>query len=49
VAQLIKVNPRLCRGTHFVSTVGLDENVVRAFIKEQGKEKERYEQLSLWK
>ena len=34
---------------YFVSTVGLDEEVVRAYIREQEKEEERYEQLSLWK
>jgi len=28
--------------------VGLDEDVVRAYIREQEKEDERYEQLSLW-
>lgn len=33
---------------YFVSTVGLDEDVVRADIREQEKEEERYEQLSLW-
>ena len=34
---------------YFVSTVGLDEEVVKAYIREQEKEEERYEQLSLWK
>jgi len=34
---------------YFVSTVGLDEGVVKAYIREQEKEEERYEQLSLWK
>ncbi|NOT10460.1 MAG: IS200/IS605 family transposase [Methylococcaceae bacterium] len=34
---------------YFVSTVGLDEEVVRAYIREQEKEEERYEQLRLWK
>jgi len=29
--------------------VGLDEEVVKAYIREQEKEEERYEQLSLWK
>jgi len=33
----------------FVLTVGLDEQAVRAYIKEQEKEEARYEQLSLWK
>ncbi|MDD5758775.1 MAG: hypothetical protein PHI06_06795 [Desulfobulbaceae bacterium] len=33
----------------FVSTVGADEAVVRANIKEQGKEDQRIEQLSLFK
>ena len=28
---------------YFVSTVGLDDNVVSAYIREQEKEKERYE------
>jgi putative transposase len=34
---------------YFVSTVGLDEEVVKAYIREQKKEEEHYEQLSLWK
>jgi putative transposase len=34
---------------YFVSTVGLDEEMVRNYIKEQEREEERYEQLSLWK
>lgn len=34
---------------YFESTVGLDEEVVRAYIREQEKEEERYEQLNLWK
>jgi putative transposase len=34
---------------YFVSTVGLDEEVVKAYTREQEKEEERYEQLSLWK
>jgi hypothetical protein len=29
--------------------VGLDEEVVKAYIREQEKEEEHYEQLSLWK
>ena len=33
----------------FVSTVGLDEEMVRNYIREQEREDERYEQLSLWK
>lgn len=33
---------------YFVSTVGLDEDVVKAYIREQEKEDEHYEQLSLW-
>jgi putative transposase len=33
----------------FVSTVGLDEEMVRNYIREQEREEERYEQLSLWK
>ena len=32
---------------YFVSTVGLDEAMVRAYIREQKKEDERYEQLKL--
>jgi putative transposase len=32
---------------YFVSTVGLDEALVRAYIREQEKEDERYEQLKL--
>lgn len=31
---------------YFVSTVGLDEEVVRAYIREQEKEEGRYEQLA---
>ena len=34
---------------YFVSTVGLDEEVVRAYIREQEQEDGRYEQLSLLK
>ena len=34
---------------YFVSTVGLDEDVVKAYIREQEKEEEHYEQLSLWR
>jgi putative transposase len=34
---------------YFVSTVGLDEDMVRNYIREQEREDERYEQLSLWK
>ena len=33
----------------FVSTVGLDEEMVRNYIREQEREDERFEQLSLWK
>lgn len=32
---------------YFVSTIGLDEVMVRAYIREQEKEDERYEQLKL--
>ena len=32
---------------YFVSTVGLDEDMVRAYIREQEKEDERYDQLKL--
>ncbi|MGH8602467.1 MAG: IS200/IS605 family transposase [Gammaproteobacteria bacterium] len=32
---------------YFVSTVGLDEKVVRAYIRNQEKEDERYEQMRL--
>ena len=32
---------------YFVSTVGRDEEVIRRYIREQGKEDERLEQLSL--
>ena len=32
---------------YFVSTVGLDEAMARAYIREQEKEDERYEQLKL--
>jgi putative transposase len=34
---------------YFVSTVGLDEDMVRTYIREQEREDERYEQMSLWK
>ena len=34
---------------YFVSTVGTDEEVVRAYIREQEKEDQRIEQLSLFK
>ena len=33
----------------FVSTVGLDEEMLRNYIREQEREDEHYEQLSLWK
>ncbi|MCQ8130232.1 IS200/IS605 family transposase [Methylomonas sp. WSC-6] len=33
----------------FVSTLGLDEEIVRNYIREQECEDEPYEQLSLWK
>ncbi len=33
----------------FVSTVGLDEEMVRNYIWQQEREDERFEQLSLWK
>lgn len=33
----------------FVSTVRLDEEMVRNYIREQEREDARYEQLSLWK
>jgi putative transposase len=36
----------LVRG-HFVSTVGLDEEMVRAYIRNQELEDERYEQMKL--
>ena len=36
----------LARG-YFVSTVGLDEEMVRAYIRDQEKEDERYDQLKL--
>jgi putative transposase len=32
---------------YFVSTVGMDEAMVRAYMREQEKEDERYEQLKL--
>ena len=34
---------------YFVSTVGLDEDMVREYIREQKTEDERYEQLNLYK
>jgi hypothetical protein len=34
---------------YFVSTVGLDEVMVRNYIREQEREDEHYEQLNLWK
>ena len=34
---------------YFVSTVGADEEVVREYIKDQGKEDQRLDQLSLFK
>ncbi|GHU13715.1 hypothetical protein FACS189441_1760 [Betaproteobacteria bacterium] len=32
---------------YFVSTVGLDENIVRAYIRNQEDEDERYDQMKL--
>jgi putative transposase len=34
---------------YFVSTVGRDEEVIRAYIRKQEKEGERLEQLNLWR
>ena len=34
---------------YFVSTVGADEDVVRAYIRDQEKEVKRVEQLTLFK
>ena len=34
---------------YFVLMVGMDEDVVKAYIREQEKEEEHYEQLSLWR
>jgi len=36
-------------GGYFVSTVGRDEQAIRAYIREQEKEDERREQIGLWK
>jgi putative transposase len=36
-----------CARGYFVSTVGLDEELVRAYIREQEKEDERYDHLKL--
>ncbi|MEC4747235.1 transposase, partial [Methylomicrobium sp. Wu6] len=33
---------------YFVSTVGLDEEMVRNYIREQEREEDRYEQLTLF-
>ena len=33
---------------YFVSTVGLDEETIREYIKKQEKEDERHDQLHLW-
>ena len=42
-------NPGFSFRHYFVSTVGTDEEVVRAYIRDQEKEDERIEQLSLFK
>jgi putative transposase len=34
-------------GGYFVSTVGLDEHMVRAYIRNQEEEDERYDQMKL--
>ncbi|MBW4964379.1 IS200/IS605-like element ISMex34 family transposase, partial [Sulfitobacter sp. CW3] len=34
---------------YFVSTVGRDEAVIRAYIKQQEQEDQRLEQLNLWR
>ena len=34
---------------YFVSTVGRDEDVIRAYIQNQEKEDQRLEQLNLWR
>ncbi|WP_285800448.1 IS200/IS605 family transposase [Escherichia coli] len=36
-------------GGYFVSTVGRDEAVIRAYIKKQEQEDQRLEQLNLWR
>ena len=38
----------LARG-YFVNTVGRDEDVIRAYIRNQEKEDQRLEQLNLWR
>ena len=34
---------------YFVSTVGVDESVIRAYIQDQEKEDQRLDQLALWR
>ena len=34
---------------YFVSTVGRDEQAIRAYIREQEREDERLDQIGLWK
>lgn len=34
---------------YFVSTIGLDEEVVRAYVRAQEHEEAKYDQMSLWK
>ena len=36
-----------CARGYYVSTVGLDEEMVRAYIRDQEKKDERYDQLRL--
>src|SRR3974390_3557813 len=36
-------------GGFFVSTVGRDENAIRAYIRDQEKEDQRLDQLNLWR
>jgi len=41
---------RISRGwiNSFIAKLGLEEEIVKAYIREQDKEEERYEQLCLW-
>jgi len=43
------VGQHFCARGFFVNTVGRDEEAIRACIRNQEKEDERLEQLSLWR
>ena len=43
------VGQHFCARGFFVNTVGRDEEVIRAYIRDQEKEDHRLEQMNLWR